>query len=153
MPHAHDADQRVCKYLGRPSAMVAKRLERLVGLKRLLMISPPFRTNRIGRQQLSGGSQGPAVMFEIRHHGSREQRSRRGCWMGLALVGPVHSAWAPGQFRAMMCIGISEREFMRGTPAATDPDDGRGRGRPPPFFFTARVRAGGLAGSPRPGPA
>lgn len=73
--------------------------------------------------------------------------------MGLALVGPVHSAWAPGQFRAMMCIGISEREFMRGPPAATElpsahppdlrpTDDGRGRGGPP--FLAARVRAGGL---------
>lgn len=40
--------------------------------------------------------------------------------MGLALAGRVHSAWAPGQFRAMMCIGISEREFVRGPPAATE---------------------------------
>jgi hypothetical protein len=67
--------------------------------------------------------------------------------MGLALVGPVHSAWAPGQFRPMMCIGISEREFMRGPPgcnrAATRMTAGD-VAAPPPFFFTARMRAGGL---------
>lgn len=73
--------------------------------------------------------------------------------MGLALAGRVHSAWAPGQFRAMMCIGISEREFMRGPPAATELPTRR-RIRAPrmtagdvvagPPFLTARVRAGGL---------
>lgn len=85
-----------------------------------------------------------SLRFDTR--GSREQRSRSGCWMGLALGGPVHSAWAPGQFRAMMCIGISEREFMRGPPAATELPTRR-RIRAP------RMTAGGRGGPPfsRPG--
>lgn len=73
--------------------------------------------------------------------------------MGLALVGPVHSAWAPGQFRAMMCIGISEREFMRGPPAATElPSAPRMTARDvaAPLFWRPGC---GQAGSPRPGPA
>ena len=72
--------------------------------------------------------------------------------MGLAVLCPVHSAGVPGQFRVMMCIGISEREFMRGPPAPTElPPAGfaphsRGAGGPP--FFDGQGSS-----SPRPSPA
>ncbi|KAK1829266.1 hypothetical protein QBC39DRAFT_435782 [Podospora conica] len=45
-------------------------------------------------------------------HGSRDQRSRSGGWKGLALVGPVHSAWVPDQFRVMITSTITRNRFF-----------------------------------------